>query len=123
MRHDIKLRRAIEQAGFLPVATAHILSRIPESAVDRLTSKEIAELMQAMHRHFGDGQAQVRKDLAEYIGLPDGVDIWAIIGDKYYLGHKTFDDGLNIPDILAARGRQIAAWKEREKPLSAALSG
>lgn len=100
------------------MATEHILRNIPESVIDKLTGREIAELMQAMHKHYQDGIAQGTRELTDYIGLPKGVDIWAVIGDTDYLGYKTFDDGLNIPEILESRGRQVAAWKaeEREKP-------
>ena len=118
MNHQIKLNRARKYAGTLPMATEHILRNIPKSAIDKLTGREIAELMQAMHKHYHEGVAQGTSELTDYIGLPAGVDIWAVIGDADYLGYKTFDDGLSIPEILAARGRQVAAWKaeEREKP-------
>jgi hypothetical protein len=49
------------------------------------------------------------------------MDLWAVIGDKEYLGYKEFADGLNIPDVLAGRGQQVAAW-DKEKAAEAANS-
>lgn len=107
MNHSIKVRRATTKAGYLPQVTKHILGNIPESAIDALTSRQLTELMQAMHKHFMDGKAAAEKEIAEYLCLPNGVSIWAVLGDANYLGIGRFSDGLNIPDVLERRAREI----------------
>ena len=111
MNHSIKLHRAAKAANYLPMATAHILRNVPDSAIEKLTGAEIAELMQAFNTHYWEGKAEAEREITEYIPLPSGVDIWAVIGDKNYLGYKEFADGLHIPDILEARGQQVAKWR------------
>jgi hypothetical protein len=64
---------------------------------------------------YHEGAAAAIKEVADFIGLPSGVSLWDVIGDKDYLGYKTFSDGLHIPDILEARGQQVSAWKAEGK--------
>ena len=114
MKNSIKLKRVKKATNKLPMAFEHILRNIPESVLDALTSKQIAELVQSMDRHFHEGRKQELKEVEEFIGLPNGVTLWHVIGDKDYLGYKVFSDGLNIPNILEARGRQVAVWEAAE---------
>jgi len=79
MNHSIKLRRATTKAGYLPMATKHIMGNIPESAIDTLTSKQLTELMRAMHKHFMDGKAAAEKEIAEYIGVPSDKTLWDVL--------------------------------------------
>lgn len=111
MKNQIKLRKAIKSAGMLPMATNHIISNIPESVISALTGTQIAELMVAMHKHFVDGQKHAEKELHDYIGLPSDVSLWAVMGDSDYLGIAKFSDGLHIPNILEARGREVKRFE------------
>ena len=79
MNHSIKLRRATTKAGYLPMATKHIMGNIPESAIDALTSKQLTELMRAMNKHFMDGKAAAEKEIAEYIGVPSDKTLWDVL--------------------------------------------
>jgi hypothetical protein len=114
MKNSIKLGRVKKATGKLPMAFEHILKNIPESVLDALTSKQIAELVQSMDKHFNEGRKQELKEVEEFIGLPNGVNIWQVIGDKDYLGIHEFTDGLHIPNILQSRGRQVATWETAE---------
>jgi hypothetical protein len=110
MKNAVKIRKACKSANTLPMATRHILSNIPDSVVDALTSKQLGELIVAMSKHFYDGVNQADAEIRDFIGLPANMSLWAVIGD----GFKTdkdfvnFSDGLNLVDVLEARGQQIA---------------
>lgn len=72
----IKIKRAIKKINLTPAQKEHILSNIPQSVIDRLTSKELAELMMAMHKHYHQGKREAEKEFALYIGAPQGTSIW-----------------------------------------------
>lgn len=76
MNHSIKIRRATTKAGYLPKASEHIMGNIPDNAIDALTSKQLAELIHAMHKHYHDGKAEAEKEIAEYIDIPNGKNLW-----------------------------------------------
>ena len=71
-----KIKKAIKEVRLTQSQKAHILSNIPQSVIDRLTSKELAELMMAMHKHYHQGKAEVEKEIAQHIGVPKGTSIW-----------------------------------------------
>lgn len=124
MKNQIKLRRVKKATGKLPMAFNHILNNIPDSVLDALTSKQIAELVQSMDKHFHEGRKQELKEVEDFIGLANGVSLWAVIGDKDYLGCKEFPDGLHIPDTLQKRGNLVSQWEteyEAEQREKAAL--
>ena len=64
----IKIKRAIKKINLTPTQKEHILSNIPQSVIDRLTSKELAELMMAMHKHYHQGKRETEKEIAQHIG-------------------------------------------------------
>ena len=64
----LKLRKASKAVNLTPTQKEHILSNIPQSAIDRLTSKELAELMMAMHKHYHEGKRETEKEIAQHIG-------------------------------------------------------
>lgn len=64
----LKLRKASKAVNLTPTQKEHILSNIPQSAIDRLTSKELAELMMAMHKHYHQGKRETEKEIAQHIG-------------------------------------------------------
>ena len=65
----IKIKRAIKKINLTQSQKEHILSNIPQSVVDRLTSKELAELMMAMHKHYHQGKRETEKEIAQHIGV------------------------------------------------------
>mgnify|MGYP000916185961 CR=1 FL=1 len=74
----IKLRKAIKSVNLTPSQKEHILSNIPQSVIDRLTSKELTELIVAMHKHYHEGKAEAEKEIAQHIGVPKGTSIWTV---------------------------------------------
>ena len=74
----IKLRKAIKEVNLTQTQREHILSNIPQSVIDKLTSKELAELMMAMHTHYHQGKAESEKEIAQHIGVPQGKTIWTV---------------------------------------------
>jgi hypothetical protein len=72
----IKLRKASKAVNLTPSQRAHIIGNIPQSVIDRLTSKELAELMMAMHKHYHQGKRETEKEIAQHIGVPKGTSIW-----------------------------------------------
>lgn len=72
----IKLRKASKAVNLTPSQKEHIIGNIPQSAIDKLTSKELAELMMAMHKHYHQGKREAEKEFALYIGAPQGKTIW-----------------------------------------------
>lgn len=73
----IKLRKAFKLVDLTPAQKEHIISNLPQSVIDRLTSKELAELMMAMHKHYHQGKAESEKEIAQHIGATQGSSIWA----------------------------------------------
>ena len=74
----IKLRKAIKSVNLTPSQRAHIIGNIPQSVIDRLTSKELTELIMAMHRHYHEGKRETEKEIARHIGVPQGKTIWTV---------------------------------------------
>ena len=74
----IKLRKAIKKINLTPSQKEHILSNIPQSVIDKLTAKELAELMMAMHKHYHQGKREAEKEIALHIGVPLGKTIWTV---------------------------------------------
>ena len=74
----IKLRKASKAVNLTPSQKEHILSNIPQSVIDRLTAKELAELMMAMHKHYHQGKAESEKEISQHIGVPKGTSIWTV---------------------------------------------
>ena len=72
----IKIKKALKLVDLSPTQKEHILKNIPTVAVDRLTSKELAELIMAMHKHYHEGKAEVEKEIAQHIGVPKDTSIW-----------------------------------------------
>jgi uncharacterized membrane protein len=64
----IKIKRAIKKINLTPTQKEHILSNIPQSVIDKLTAKELAELMMAMHKHYHEGKRETEKEIAQHIG-------------------------------------------------------
>ena len=64
----IKLRKASKAVNLTPSQKEHILSNIPQSVVDKLTAKELAELMMAMHKHYHEGKRETEKEISQHIG-------------------------------------------------------
>lgn len=108
MKNSIKINRALNHVNLLPMAREHVMNNIPDCVIDALTSKQLVELMLAYDRHFRDGISHAEKEINDYIGLPQGVDFWAVVGDD-------FDDGLNIADILQKRGTEFKNESKRNK--------
>lgn len=73
----IKLRKASKAVNLTPSQREHILSNIPQSVIDRLTSKELAELMMAMHKHYHQGKNESVTEISQHIGVPLGKTIWS----------------------------------------------
>lgn len=71
----IKLRKAIKSVNLTPAQKEHIIGNIPQSVIDKLTSKELAELMMAMHKHYHQGKRETEKEIAQHIGA----SIWTTI--------------------------------------------
>ena len=74
----IKIRRAIKAVNLTQSQRGHIISNIPQSVIDKLTSKELSELMMAMHKHYHQGKAESEKEIAQHIGVPQGKTIWTV---------------------------------------------
>ena len=74
----IKLKRAIKAVNLTQTQKGHIINNIPQSVVDKLTSKELAELMMAMNTHYHEGKAESEKEIAQHIGVPQGKTIWTV---------------------------------------------
>ena len=74
----IKLRKAIKKINLTPTQREHIIGNIPQSVIDKLTSKELAELMMAMHKHYHQGKAESEKEISQHIGVPKGTSIWTV---------------------------------------------
>lgn len=72
-----KIKKALKLVNLTPAQNEHIISNLPQSAVDKLTSKELAELMMAMHKHYHQGKAESEKEIAQHIGATQGSSIWA----------------------------------------------
>ena len=78
MKMRIKLKKAIKEVNLTLTQREHIISNLPQSAIDKLTSKELAELMMAMHKHYHEGKAESEKEIAQHIGVPQGKTIWTV---------------------------------------------
>ena len=74
----IKLRKASKAVNLTLTQREHIISNLPQSAIDKLTSKELAELMMAMNTHYHEGKAESEKEIAQHIGVPQGKTIWTV---------------------------------------------
>lgn len=72
----IKLKKAIKAVRLTQSQKEHIIGNIPKSVIDRLTSKELAELMMAMHKHYHQGKHEAEKEISQHIGVPKGTSIW-----------------------------------------------
>lgn len=103
MRSD-KIKRAIDQYnGFRGEQTLkNIMDIIPTTLCDQLVGRQIGVIMSAINAAYHYGKNDGTREIAEYIGLPSDVSLWAVIGDDNY------PDGLNIPDILVSRGYAIS---------------
>jgi len=73
-----KIKKALKLVDLTPAQKEHILKNIPTAAIDKLTSKELAELMMVMHKHYHEGKAESEKEIAQHIGVPKGTSIWAV---------------------------------------------
>lgn len=115
MRKD-KVERAMKAYdGFKGHHTvSHVMNTIPKNLCDELVGRQIGAVMNIRNVAYHEGAAAAIKEIEEYIGLPTGVSLWAVIGDQKYLGFKTFSDGLDIPDVLLHRGNQVKTWEEEE---------
>lgn len=101
----------------------HIKKLIGKELACRLTGHELGLVMSAVNRAWQEAKGEAIKELEDFIGLPSDVSLWAVIGDKDYLGCKEFPDNLNIPDVLQRRGNLVAQWEaeyEAEKREKAA---
>jgi hypothetical protein len=116
MRSD-KLARAMQEYnGFKgPQTLSHVMSTIPSDLCNELVGRQIGTVMSIRNAAYHEGAAAAIKELSDFIGLPSGVSLWDVVGDKDYLGYKTFSDGLHIPNILESRGQQVSAWKAEDK--------
>ena len=74
----IKLKKAIKEVNLTLTQREHTLSNIPQSVINKLTSKELAELMMAMHKHYHEGKAESENEIAQHIGVPQGKTIWTV---------------------------------------------
>ena len=54
---SIKINRALKQCGFRPRQESEILDSVPQDLMKRLTSKELASMMQALDAHWHKAQA------------------------------------------------------------------
>lgn len=116
MRKD-KIKRAMEvfSGHEGPATVSHIIRNIPVNLRNDVTGKQLGTIMNIHNKAYQEGKQAAIKEIEEYIGLPAGVSLWAVIGDKEYFGYKTFDDGLNIPDILESRGMAVKKWETEEQ--------
>jgi len=73
-----KIKKALKLVNLTPAQNEHIISNLPQSAIDKLTSKELAELMMAMHKHYHEGKAESENEIAQHIGVPQGKTIWTV---------------------------------------------
>jgi len=73
-----KIKKALKLVDLTPAQKEHILKNIPTAAIDKLTSKELAELMMAMHKHYHQGKHEAEKEIAQHIGVPLGKTIWTV---------------------------------------------
>jgi len=124
-RKGTKMSRAMAAFdGFKGGQTVqHIKKLIGKELADRLTGHELGLVMSAVNRAWQEAKGEATHEIEDFIGLPNGVSLWAVIGDKDYLGRKEFPDGLNIPDVLQKRGNLVAQWEaeyEAEKREKAA---
>ena len=71
-----KLKKASKAVRLTQSQKEHILSNIPQSVIDRLTSKELAELIVAMHKHYHQGKNESVTEISQHIGVPQGSSIW-----------------------------------------------
>jgi len=111
MRSDKLNRMMIMYNGFKGHATVnHIMSNIPEELINQLTGKQLGLIMSALNKSYHQGKAESTREIEEYIGMPSNVSLWAVIGDKNYLGYKEFADKLDIPEILSKRGLEVDKW-------------
>lgn len=115
----IKMDRALATyKGFSGGATvSHILRIIGDDLSNKLTGHELGLVMAAVNQAYYEGAKKGGQEITDFICLPTGVNIWDVIGDKDYLGYKTFPDGLNIPNVLEARGQLVAQWKKDEEAI------
>lgn len=95
-----------------PQTVNAVFSQIPEELQEQLTGRQLGLVMSAINRAYHTGVKKGEEEITDYICLPNGVDVWAVIGDSDYLGCKVFPDGLHIPNILEARGHLVAQWKK-----------
>lgn len=65
MRHAIKTGRAVRLAGKLPMATREICSLIPERLWDRLTSSELALVIEVADRSYHNGRASTGAEVID----------------------------------------------------------
>ena len=100
MKNQIKINRAVKNSNITPAGINHILSNIPGSVIDTLTSKQLADLMLGMDKHFKEGASQSMAELKQYIGLDKGTDIYTILDHE---GANKFDD---VDVFTTLKGRE-----------------
>jgi len=105
MKNERKLKAI---AGHLPCARQHILSNIPLGVIDKITTKYLQNLVDAMHLHFLQGMKHSQKEIEDFLCLPTGIDFWQVIG----YGH---DDNINVVDVLETRGNALYQRKQNAK--------
>lgn len=115
MRKD-KLNRALQTySGFKgSVTVSHIMSTIPCDLQNKITGNQLGAVMDVRNNAYQEGKTAAIREIEQFIGLPAGVSLWDVIGDKSYLGYKTFSDNLDIPEILEKRGQSVKNWKNEE---------
>lgn len=87
----IKLNRAFGICNFRPMQERDIVSSVPQELIDRLTSKELALVMQALNAHWH--KAQMAKEQA----IIDEGCIWSERHGKLLeLSHKKEDGTIQV---------------------------
>lgn len=116
MKNSIKINRALKIVKMLPTQRQHILSNIPDSVKDALTGSQLADLMEAMDKHFYEGTSHSETEINDFIGLPAGLSVWNVLADEYVVpssnksgqgSYVKFSDNLCIPDILDSRAQEL----------------
>lgn len=60
---SIKINRSLRQCGFRPRQESEILDSVPQDLIRRLTSKELAGVMQALDAHWHKAQAAKEQEI------------------------------------------------------------
>lgn len=101
-----KLKKAIQKAKLLPMATQEILEGIPDNLKDKLTSRELAEVMLAMNASYHSGRASTG---AEKIDTDcvwiDGIGMMEIVEEGAEYEYETITD--NSHGYTSVTTRQI----------------